>query len=148
MNTFTSSNLMTLTHGQQPRQPAIGPAVGRQAQQARPVGQVEPAADHQPDTGALGGDMGAHDSGQAVAVGHRDGGVTQRRGAQRQFLRMGGAAQESEVGGNLKLGIDRSPEAGAVMGRPRADTSAPRGPAGTDRRGRPRSVGRLSSSTR
>ncbi len=95
-------------HGQQTRQPAIGGAVGRQAQQARPVGQVEPAADHQPDTGALGGDMGTHDSGQTVPVGHRDGGVPQRRGAQRQFLGMGGAAQESEVGGNLKLGIDRT----------------------------------------
>ena len=52
--------------------------------------------------------MGAHDSGQTVAVGHRDGGMAQRRGAQRQFLGMGGAAQEGEVGGDLKLGIDRT----------------------------------------
>jgi hypothetical protein len=49
--------------------------------------------------------MGAHHAGHRVAVGNADAGKAEFLGAAYQFLRMGGAAQEREVGGDGELGV-------------------------------------------
>ena len=60
-----------LAERQQPAQPGIGRPVGRIDQERGAIGQIEPAADDQPDAGRLGRLMGADDAGEAVAVGDR-----------------------------------------------------------------------------
>ncbi len=56
---------------------------------------------------AFDGIIGAHHAGQRVAVGDADGGKPELRGTLHQLLRVGGAAQEGEVGGDGDLGIGR-----------------------------------------
>ncbi len=90
---------------QQAAQPAIGGAVGREAEQARRVRQIEAAADDEAEVELLGGGMGAHHAGERVAVGDGDGAVAELARAQHQLGRMRGAAQEGEIGGDLQLGI-------------------------------------------
>ena len=50
-------------------------------------------------------DVRAHDAGNAVAVGDPDAGQAKTVRLPDQFLGIGGAAQEREVGGDGKLGI-------------------------------------------
>ena len=57
-----------LAERQQPAEPRIGRPVGRIDQDRHAVGEIEPAADDQPDAGRLGRLMGADDAGEAVAV--------------------------------------------------------------------------------
>ena len=91
-----------LAEGQQPRQPAIGGAVRGIGEQARAVAQVEAAADDEPDPDLFRRMMRAHDAGQAVAVGDRDRLMAERGRGQHQLVRMRGAAQEREIGGDLQ----------------------------------------------
>ena len=48
--------------------------------------------------------MAAHDAGERVAVGDRDAGKAELARPAHQFLRMRGAAQEGEIGGDGELG--------------------------------------------
>ena len=93
------------SHGQQLRQPAIGGPVGREAQQARAVLEIEPGAHHQPDAGLLAGDMGPHHPGQRVAVRHCDRRMPQRRRRHRQLLRMRRPPQKRKIAAHLQLDI-------------------------------------------
>ena len=49
--------------------------------------------------------MGAHDPGDRVAVGDAEAGLAEEQRRQHHVLRMGGAAQEREIGGRDQLGI-------------------------------------------
>ena len=53
--------------------------------------------------------MGAHDPCQGVAVGERQGAVAQGMRPLHQFLRLGGAAQEREVAGDLEFRVAARP---------------------------------------
>ena len=90
---------------QQPAQAAIGRAVGRIAEQAGRVGEVEARADDEAQPGLFGGRMGAHDTGERIAVGDRDGAVAQFERPGNQFLGMRGAFQEAEIARHLQFGI-------------------------------------------
>ncbi len=61
-----------LPEREQPRQPAIGRAVAREAQEARRILQVEARADDKAQAHLLGCHMRAHDAGERVAVGDGD----------------------------------------------------------------------------
>jgi hypothetical protein len=94
--------------GEQGAEPAISRAVLRIAQQARRIGEVEPAADDQPHRCnllpcLLAAIEGAHDSGERVAIRHADRLIPQRRRPRRQLLRPRPTLQEGEVGGDLEL---------------------------------------------
>ena len=94
-----------LAEGQQPRQPAIGGAIGGVGEQARTVGEIEAAADDKPDADHFRRMMRAHDAGKAVAVGDRDRLMAERRGGQHQLVGMRRAAQEREITGDLQFRI-------------------------------------------
>ena len=57
-----------LAERQQPAEPRVGRAVGGIGEHRGAVGEVEPAADDEPDAGGLGRLVRAHDPGQRVAV--------------------------------------------------------------------------------
>ena len=94
-----------LAERQQPAKPAVSGAIARINQQARRVQQIEPGADDEFDADFLGGQMAAHDAGERVAVGDGDGVELKRLGRRHQFLGMGAAAQEGEIGGDVELGV-------------------------------------------
>ncbi len=94
-----------LAQRQQAAEPAVGGAIGRVAQQLRPVLGHQPRADQQPEPRLLGGDVGAHHAGQRVAVGDAERRQAQRLGGQHQLVRVRGGAQEGEVAGDLQLGV-------------------------------------------
>ncbi len=94
-----------LAERQQPAQPGVGRPVGRIDQDRRAVGQIEAAADDQPDAGRLGGLVGADDAGEAVAIGDRQRLDAACGGLDEQLLAGTRAAQEGEVRGALQLGI-------------------------------------------
>ena len=54
---------------------------------------------------SLAAEMAAHDAGKRVAVGDGDGVEPERLGRRHQFLGMGAAAQEGEIGGDVELGV-------------------------------------------
>ena len=64
--------------------------------------------------------IGAHDAGDRVAVGDAEAGLAEEQRRQHHVLRMGGAAQEREIGGRDQLGVAIA----ALMRTTRADTSA------------------------
>ena len=90
-----------LTQGQERGETPIGGAAGGQTNEAQVAGQAEPGADHQPDASFLGGDVGAHDAGQRIAIGDGDGRMAEGGGRHDQFLRVRSTAQETEVAGHL-----------------------------------------------
>jgi hypothetical protein len=61
-----------LAQGQEAREPAIGGAVLGKGEKARAVGEIEPAADDEPQAEASCRLVRPHDSGKAVAVGDGD----------------------------------------------------------------------------
>src|SRR5581483_5216515 len=85
--------------------PGIGGAIGGIAEQARPIPQVEPAADDEPAAVFLRRLEGAHRARERVAVGDRDGAVAEPRCLHDQLLRMRGAAQKREIAGDLELDV-------------------------------------------
>ncbi len=109
-----------LAEGQQPREPAIGGAIRGVGEQARAVAQIETAADDEADPDLFGRMMRAHDAGKAVAVGDRDRPMTERGRGQHQLVRMRGAAQKREIGGDLQLRVAR----GLLRKRRHGQTSA------------------------
>ncbi len=93
------------THRDQSRQAAIGRPIHRIGEQARPVRQVEPRSDEEPDPRLLRRDMRPDHTGETVAVGHGNRRMPQRRRLQHQFVRMRRPAQEAEIGRDLELYI-------------------------------------------
>ena len=89
------------SHRQQPRQPAIGGAVGGKAEETWRILQIEPGAHHQPYPNLLGHDVRADYPRQRIPVGNADRRQPQRGRRHHQFLRVRGAAQEAEVGRDL-----------------------------------------------
>ena len=106
-----------LAEGEQRAQPRVGGPVGRPAQKRGAAGQVEPAADQEPNALGLRRLVRPYDAGQAVAVGDRDAGQAQLAGTRHQLLRVRGTAQEAEVGRGLELGVAHGVH-GAAMARP------------------------------
>ncbi len=94
-----------LAESEQPGQPAIGGAILGKGEEARAVAEIEPAADHETDPDLLCRLVRAHDAGEAVPVGDRDGAMAEGRRAQHQLGRMRRPAQKREIGGDLQLGI-------------------------------------------
>ena len=92
----------------EPRQAAVGGAVGRPEDQRRGIGRRDFRADDELHAELFGGHVGADDSGQAVSIGHRDGRVAQFGGAIYQFLRVRSAFEEGEVRFGVKLGVHGS----------------------------------------
>ncbi len=90
---------------QQAREPSVGGAVDGEAEQAVAAGKIEPRADDELDAGFLRLDMRADHAGQRVAVGDGDGLQAERRRLEHQLLRVRAAAQEAEIGRDLKLGV-------------------------------------------
>ena len=90
---------------EQPRKPAIGGAVARQAEHAGCVDEVEPRADDELHAGLPCGRMGADDAGQRVSVGHRDRVQAEGGRGLHQLSGVRGAAQKGEVGRHLELCI-------------------------------------------
>ena len=109
-----------LAQGQQPGEPAIGGPVAGIAEDLRPVPGHQAGADQKPQAGLLGRDMGAHHPGQAVAVGHPDGGMAEGRGGGDQLARMRAAAQEAVVGRDLQLGVTRQLGVARCLRHPQA----------------------------
>ena len=94
-----------ITEGEQPAKPAVGGTVGRPGEDVRcSVTKHQTASDRIGEAGFPGRQMAAHDSGQGVAVAHRDAGKAQPRGLEGQFLRVRGAAQEREIRGDGQFG--------------------------------------------
>ena len=85
-----------LAQAEQPRQPAIAVAVDRISEQARRVGQVEPAADQRLQPRALARAVHPHDAGERVAVGDADRVHAELERRQHQLDRVRRAAQERE----------------------------------------------------
>ena len=96
-----------LAQGEQPRQPAIGVAILRKGEEARAVAEIEPAADDEADADLFRRLMRAHDAGEAVMVGDRDGTMAEGRRGHHQLGRMRRPAQKREIGGDLQLGVSR-----------------------------------------
>ncbi len=94
-----------LAERDQTRQAAVSGAVFRKAEEARCIVEVEPRADNQPDGCVLGGDVGADNAGERVAVGHGNRLEAERFGLRDKFVGVGGATQKRKVGCNLQLGI-------------------------------------------
>jgi hypothetical protein len=94
-----------LAFREQPREAAIGGAGFRIADHLRSVGWNKARADQQAQPGLFCGDMCPHGAGQRVAIGDADGDMAKALGDRNEFLCMGGAAQEGEVGCNGEFGI-------------------------------------------
>ena len=94
-----------LAQGEKARQTSIGGAVGRVAEQARTVDEVEAGTDDDAEIHVPGRAVGADDAGERVAVGDGKGAQAQLPRLRHQLFGMGRAAQEGEVGRDLELGI-------------------------------------------
>ncbi len=105
-----------LAAGQQAAEAAIGGAVGRQCDEARGVGEIEAGADDELETDLLGGEMGAGGAGEGIAVGDGDGGKAESLGGRHQFLGVGTAVEEGEVGCHLQFRISRGVVGGGREG--------------------------------
>src|SRR5262245_7557377 len=90
---------------QETGEPAIRGAIDGEAEKAVAAAKIEPRADDEFDSRFLRLDMRAHDAGQRVAVGDGDGLQAQRRRLPHQLLGMRAAAEETEIGRDLKLGV-------------------------------------------
>ena len=84
---------------------AIGGAVGRQAEQARRVGEIETGTDDEFEIDLLRRHVRSHDTGERVAIGDRERRQTERLGLRDQLMRMRAAAQEGEIGRHLQLRV-------------------------------------------
>ena len=91
--------------GQNSGEPPISGAVSRETQQTGTIIEIEPDADHDANSGFLGRGMGAHDAGDRIAIGDRDGPVAELRRGLDQLFGMGGPAQEAEIAGHLQFGV-------------------------------------------
>ena len=107
-----------LAQAQQPRQPAIAVAVLRVSEQARRIGQIEPAADQRLQPRLLRRAVHPHHPGQRVAVGDADRVHAELERRQHQLDRVRRAAQEGERAGHAKLDERRRRD---CLDRPVAD---------------------------
>ena len=95
--------------GDQAGQTAVALPGDGQAEQGRPVLEVEAGAGNEAQLRLAGGVVGAHDPRQGVAVGERQGAVAQRMRPLHKLLGLGGAAQEREVAGDLEFRVAARP---------------------------------------
>ena len=86
-------------------QTPIGGAISRITEDAGSGAKIQSRADDKADAGLLGGVMGAHDAGKAVAVGNGEGRIAQRMRRHHQLVRMRAALKEAEIGGDLEFGV-------------------------------------------
>jgi hypothetical protein len=93
--------------GDQRGKRAIGLAIRRQQYEPGAVLQPDFTADNQLEIKTLRGNMSAHDAGQRAFIGNGKRGVAQRRCTLDEFLGMGSASQETEVGEAVKLCVVR-----------------------------------------
>ena len=98
-----------LARREKPAETSVGGTVGRIAQQARRILEIELGADHETEAGLLGGDMRAYDAGKRVAVRDGDGGEPEGLGGGNQLVGMRGAGEKREIARHLQLGIGRRP---------------------------------------
>ena len=91
--------------GDQAGQAAVALPGDGQAEQGRPVLEVEAGAGDEAQLRLAGGVVGAHDPRQGVAVGESQSAVAQGMRPLHQFLGLGGAAQEREVAGDLEFRV-------------------------------------------
>ncbi len=94
-----------LAEREETREAAIGGAIGRQAEQARRVGEIEPGTDDEFEVDLLRRHIRPHDAGERIAIGDRQRRQTKRLGLRDQLMRVGAAAQEGEVRRHLQLRI-------------------------------------------
>ena len=94
-----------LPERQQPAEPSISCAVGREAQDVRCVFDIEASADDQTQPHLFGRDVRAHDTGEGVAIGDRECRKPQRLCLRDEFLRVGTASQEGEIRRRLQFGV-------------------------------------------
>ena len=85
-----------LAEAEQPRQPAIAVAIDGISEQARRIGEVEPAADQRLQPRTLAGAVHPDDAGERVAVGDPDRVIAELERGQRQLDRVRCAAQEGK----------------------------------------------------
>lgn len=98
--------------GDEPRQPAVGWAVGGKQDEGRAVEGRDFGADDQLEgpvgvCGVVfpGGDVGPDGAGERVAIGDGEGFVAQGGGLVDELFRMRRSAQEGEVGQAIELGV-------------------------------------------
>src|SRR6266851_4612412 len=116
-----------VAHRQQAGEPLISFEVGGIGEQRIAIARFEAGADQQFQAlffrdrvwklfiVLLDSRKGPHDTGQGVAVGNADGGVTELDRLQRQLARMRAAAQEAVVGRDLQLGVHGQAAASSWM---------------------------------
>ena len=80
-------------------------ATAGQKDEARPILDLDLAADDELDAVLLSGKMSAHHARHRALVGDGKGGVAQACSSGNQFLGMGGATQEGEVAEAVDLGV-------------------------------------------
>lgn len=97
-----------LAERQQPAKARIGRPVGRIDQHRHAVGEIETAADNQPDACRLCRFMRAHDAGKRIAIDDSERFDAERCGLREQLLAGRCSAQEREMRGDLQLGISCS----------------------------------------
>src|SRR5579862_494484 len=104
---FAFTNLLwpAVAGGEQAAEAAVSLAVCRISQHFKTVGGDKPRADKQLDIAIFGLGISAHHTGERVAVSDADACQSEFNGGVDHFLRMRGAAQEREIGGDGELGI-------------------------------------------
>jgi hypothetical protein len=96
----------TLAEREESREPAPGGAVLRIGEDVgRTIGKDEPGAGGEFQACFLCGLMGTYDARDRIAVGNADPSQPKGLGAIHQLFRMGGTAEEREIGGDGELGI-------------------------------------------
>jgi hypothetical protein len=101
----------SFSEGEQSAEAAIRLTVGGPDQDVGGVVEGEACADDELGRDAAlftdhaDGVVCADDAGEGVAVGDGDGAVAELGGAEDHFVRVGGAAEEGEIGGDVELGV-------------------------------------------
>ena len=92
--------------GDQPRQPAVGGPIGGPKHHRRGVVGRDFGADDQFQPRLLGRPMRPNHAGQAVAIGHRQGAISQLGRPANQFVGMRGPFEEGEVRFGVEFGVE------------------------------------------
>ncbi len=83
--------------GEETAKIAVAGAVDRPEQDGAGIGEGDFGAYDQFETGFLGGDVGTHDAGQAVAIGDGEAGVTEIGSLGDELAGVGGTFEEREI---------------------------------------------------
>ena len=93
-----------LAAAEQSAKTGIGGAVCRINENRGAAAQIQAAADDEADARFGGALVGARDAGQRIAVGDGERVVAEQGGCGEEFFRVGGAAEEGIIGGDLEFG--------------------------------------------